>query len=343
MENRLIRSEMVAGTFRMAAKRHFASSDLCSSIALRIAEDAEVLEVAGLANPGQFPPYLMLAAVHSLLLKNTDVVLAQFFPSVSGKPVPKIDPYPAFRDFVLGARDQITELIRTAHVNKSVLKRSACLRALLVKIATENAWDRVHLVDIGCGVGLNLLMDYWRITYQGAGDVGPVASPVHFSIELRGGKTPPLDNMPEILSRTGIDLDYFDLTNEAQKQWILGNLFPDHLDTFDATKRALPVLIKHTPRILVGDAGVELARVLPELSGRDPVIIMHSLAHHQMKLEQKRAVYQAIKRASITRPILSIGMELFDTKCLLSIDTSDESEPIVAGEADDDANWMLWY
>jgi hypothetical protein len=340
----MISKDMLAGTFRMAASQHFALSPLYSFLAVRAAEDENVLRVAEASNPGQFPPHLLFSAVHSLLLESADAELAKFYPSITGKALQVGAAYSAFRAFVLERSEAITTIIRSAHVNKSVPMRSACLWALLTKVATENKWNRVHLVDIGCGAGFNLLMDHWRMTYKGAKDVGPADSPVHFSIELRGGSNPPLDGMPEILSRTGIDLDCFNFSDVAQERWILGNLFPDHLEAFTITKNALGVLRRHPPRLVCGDAGALLATLLQELPGVEPVVVMHSLMLPQMKPQQKQGIAMAIRQTSAIRPIARIGMELSNDKstAVLSSAISGEAEAIVAGAADPDGAWMHW-
>lgn len=334
--------DMLANTFKLAAKRHFAASQLYVSLAQQISRDEAVLKVAAKANPGKFPPLLFLAAIHCLLLENSDRPLARFFPTTARKPIPKIDPYPVFRSFVLEFSEQITALIQEANVNMTVIKRSACLRALLIKVAAEMKWEKLHLVDIGCSAGFNLLLDHWRITYQGAGEVGPVESSVTFSIELRGDSVPPLGDTPTLLSRTGIDLDSFDLSNKEHERWLLGCLIPEDLESFEATKRAFPVLRQHMPRLVAGDAAILLAKVLQDIPEREPVVVMHSLALHLMAPRQRQAVYRTIRQASAIRPIAKIGMELSGAHSALTVATGKDMEQRVVGEADDNATWMSW-
>lgn len=335
-------TDLFASMFRLAAKRHFISSDLCSALSARIAEDSAILDIARTANPGAFPPYLLMAAVHSLVLDDPSCELARFFPTVSNRPVPGEDPFPAFKAFVVENCGPIEAIICSAHVNKTVLKRSACLRALLVEVANRKGWDRIHLVDVGCGAGLNLLLDQWRMTYGRLGSVGPEESLVQFSIEVRSGVLP-LGELPAILSRTGVDLNRFDLECPAQERWLLGCLFPDHLDTFDLTKLALAVLRQQPPRFVTGNAEVELSNVLQGLPGIEPVVVMHSMAFFQMSPEQKRSIWQAIRQACLTRPVVRIGMEILGDKTTLTIADPNEADPLTVGEADDDAAWMRWY
>lgn len=339
----MIDNKVLSSTFRLAAGRDFSTSGLWSALAVRVAEDPDILDIAQFANAEAFPPYLLMTAVHSLVLENSDCELARFFPTVSRQPVPGSDPYPAFKAFVLGAREKILPIIQSAYVNKTVLKRSACLRALLADVANRKGWDRVHLVDVGCGAGLNLFLDHWRMTYGNLGDVGPADSTIRFAIELRADSSPPLGELPEILTRTGIDFNCFDLADAAQERWLLGCFFPDHPDLFDLTKRALAVLRREPPRFVTGNAEIELSKTLGELPGNDPVVVMHSLTLFQMSPKQKQSVSQAIRQACLVRPVARIGMEILGDKTTLIIADPDEPDPQTVGEADFDAAWMRWY
>ncbi len=263
--------------------------------------------------------------------------------TVSGQSIPGSDPYQIFKEFVLQHRERIIGLIETANINKTVIKRSACLRALIQKVASDNMWDRVHLIDIGCSAGLNLLMDYWRINYLGVGEVGPTDSSVYFSINLTNGGAPPLGDLPEFLSRTGLDLDSFNLENEADQRWLLGCLIPDCLETFEATRMAMPLLSQYAPRIVVGDAGAVLPSILASIPGNEPIIIMHSLVLCTMTPYQKQAIFRAIQKASELRPVARVCMEYAQKNCLLSISYGKDGGTMNVGEADADGSWMTWY
>ena len=338
----MIDADILSGMFRLASTRHFSMSPLCSLLASKIADDSEILDVVRSSNPGEFPPYLLMAAVHTLVLGSPSCELARFFQTVSGAAVPGENSFPVFKKFVLENRELIESMICSAHVNKTVLKRSACLRALLVDVAHKNGWERVHLVDVGCGAGLNLLLDQWRITYGELGSVGPEKSPVQFAIGLRDGK-PPLSELPVILSRIGVDLNRFDLDDPAQERWFLGCLFPDQPDIFELTKNALTYLRTMPPRFVAGNAGDELPKVLKVLPGSEPVVIMHSMALPQMRPEHKAAVNRAILQAGEVRPVVRIGMEILGNKTSLMHTDIGGANQRAAGAADDDAAWMSWY
>ena len=339
----MIGMDMVSNTFKLAAGKHFGASALYASLAEKVSEDDKLLAVARHARTGSFPPFLFFTAIHSILLRDRNEELGQFFQTVSRKPTTAGDPYPLLRDFVRRHFEEIMALIRSANVNKSVIHRSACLRAMLAKVAAEMDWKRIHLVDMGCGVGFNLLMDRWRISYSDCGNVGPSDSPVRFSVAVKGPGIPSLEATPEIISRTGIDIDVFDLTDDAHLRWLQGGLFPEQLEVLEVQERAFGVLRQEAPRIVKGDAGVELSNILADLSGADPVVVTHSLMMHQLKPAQRQMIFRALQQTAGDRPVVRLGMELGRAHCVLAIAHCNGTGSNIVGEADDDAAWMRWY
>jgi hypothetical protein len=334
---------LIAGAFLRAAERDFLASPLYIALAHSIAQDEEVLAIAQHSTSGQFPPYLLLTAVHSLLLEDSGDPLAEFYPSVAGGAVSKGDAYPSFRDYVTRHKDRVISIISSAHVNKSVLRRAAGLRPMIAEVAGKSGWPAVHLVDLGCGAGFNLLLDKWRIDYRGGGDhsVGPADSPVRVPTTLRGG-TPPYEPFPAILSRTGLDLDHVEKMDAAHERWILGSQFPDDSLNLQLTREALPFLRRNPPQFVIGDAASTLGPVLDQLPEAAPVIVMHSLALVQMQPDQRQSVVRAIRAASARRPVARIGMEISGLTASLTIASGDGKTSRIVGEAEIDGAWLSW-
>src|SRR5437868_3846712 len=161
---------LISAAFLRAAERDFLASPLYVALSKRIAQDDEVLVIAGHSKPAQFPPYLLLTAVHSLLLEDASDPLARFYPSVGGRADSLDGVYGPFREFVIRHGQRLISIIASAHVNKSVLRRSACLRPMIVEVAGESGWSAIHLIDLGCGAGFNLLLDKWRFSYRGSSE-----------------------------------------------------------------------------------------------------------------------------------------------------------------------------
>jgi hypothetical protein len=333
--------DMVAATFLRAADQDFAESPHWSFLARQIASDQQLLEIAAAARPGHFPPYLLLAAVHQLVLEGEASELEPFHPSVGGSRAPDGDFFLAFRDCALRRRDRLAGVVARRSVNKTVLRRCACLRPLLIEAARRLAAERVHLVDIGCSAGYNLLLDRWGVIYEPGLRAGPANAPITVRTELRGG-TPPVDGMPEIVERIGLDLDRIDMADADDRTWILGNLFPDDPD-FDITLRAAQELLRSPPRIVTGDAAETLPKTIGELDPSVPVVLMHSMMIHNLNTRQRAELFRGTREVARDRRIARINFELTpagEGSLALAVDDIRKLTPV--GRAAAEANWVFW-
>ena len=330
---------LIAAAFTRAAERDFRGSPLYKDLAQRIAEDPDLLAIAGRSNAGQFPPYLLLTAIHAMLLAQPVDPLAAFYPSLGG--TAQGDPYPDFRTFVLRHETSLTAMIANAHVNKSIVRRAASLRPLIVEAARGAGWAAFHLVDLGCGAGFNLLLDHWRIDYDGGQSVGPADSSVIISTEIHAG-APPLEPLPRILSRTGLDLDPVDQMDPAMERWIIASVFPDDVVNLQLVRSALPILRQNSPRFVIGDATHTLGAVLAALPSGEPAIVMHSFALVQLRPDQRQNIVQTIRVEARNRSVARIGMEISGQNATLTLAAGHGREPQVLGEADIDGAWLSW-
>jgi hypothetical protein len=333
--------DMVAATFLRAADQDFADSPHWSFLARRIASDQQLLEIAAAGRPGQFPPHLLLAAVHQLVLEGEASELAPFYPSAGGNRAPDGDFFLAFRECALHHRERLAEVVARRNVNKTVLRRCACLRPMLIEAARRLEAERVHLIDIGCSIGHNLLLDRWGVIYEPGLRAGPADAPVTVRTELRGG-TPPLEGLPEIVERIGLDLDRIDMANADDRTWILGNLFPDDPD-FDITLRAAQEMLRSPPSIVTGDAAETLPKTIRELDPSVPVVLMHTMMIHNLNTRQRTELFRGTSEVARDRRIARISFELTpagEGRLALATDGLIQSTPL--GRADAGAKWISW-
>ena len=105
--------EGLAGHFLRYAEGVRASSPLYGRLLLAVAEDPDLLALAGAARRDQPAGLLLLAAVHYLLLRGGEPLplLAAYYPSIVGAATRADDPAPAFRRFCLVRQEEIRELI----------------------------------------------------------------------------------------------------------------------------------------------------------------------------------------------------------------------------------------
>ena len=327
---------------REASRFEFAASPLYRMLAAAACEDERLLALAAKARPRQHPPFMLFAAVHDLVLRGVPCEeLAAFYASAGGTAAPSGSSIAAFRGFALAHEEEITRLIASRSVSKTDLRRGACLRALLIEAAHRLGADAVHLVDVGCSAGLNLLLDRWRIAYGGAGEAGPEASRVRIATEVRG-KAPPLQTLPAILSRTGIDLARIDPGDPEDERWILAHLFPEETALIAATREAFAELRRSPPDLREGDAIALLPEVVDRLQRDAPVVVMHSLTLAGFGLEQSRALAATLKRISAERRTARIYMEKTENGAVLGVAVPAWQRGTRAGTADLDGRWMSW-
>jgi hypothetical protein len=333
--------DIVAATFRRAADQEFATSPHWSFLSRQIASDPEILKIAAVTRPGEFPPYLVLAAVHQLVLKGEAPELEPFHPSAGGNRAPDGDFFLAFRECALRHRDRLAEVVARRNVNKTVLRRCACLRPMLIEAARRLKAERVHLIDIGCSAGLNLFLDRWGVVYEPGQRAGPHDAPVTVRTELRGGN-PPLEGMPEIVKRIGLDLDGIDMTDPDDRTWILGNLFPNDTD-FDITLRAAQEMLRSPPRFIIGDAAATLSGAIRELDDTIPIVLMQSILGFHFSTRQRAKLHRGVREAAKDRPIARITLSSTSSgNAQLALTVGDDFQPILLGAADREAKWLSW-
>ena len=104
-------------------------SPLYEALALAVAEDPELLTLAGAARPGQPAPNLFFAAVHLLLSSEPAKgdPLARYYPSLAETAASATDAFPAFRGFCLAHAGAIAEIINRRSVNTNDVGRCAVL------------------------------------------------------------------------------------------------------------------------------------------------------------------------------------------------------------------------
>ena len=65
--------------------REFTTSPLYRCLSRTVAATGQLLDLACLGQPGQYPTFLFFGAVHLLLLAGADHPLARFYPSIAGE------------------------------------------------------------------------------------------------------------------------------------------------------------------------------------------------------------------------------------------------------------------
>jgi hypothetical protein len=165
------------------------------------------------------------------------------------------------------------------------------------------------LVEIRTSAGLNLLCDRYFYDDVDVGTTGDPESPVRLRCEVLGGNLPPVEAVPAMAYRVGIDLDPADVFDAEAVGWLRALVWPEHQERAAALTAAIEVARRDPPRVIAGD-GIELLSSLLEGVPDDlTVCVFHSFVLNQGPREARTRQYDILAKHSWKRPVFDISFE----------------------------------
>ena len=287
------------------------SSPLFSALARACAQDEEMMALGSVARAGQPIAAITLLSAQYLLLKSPEPRLASYFPSLTPEPKPAAEAFPAFREFCLQRGEELKSLIERRTVNSTMVERSSCILPALAYVA-RLAGEPLTLVEICCSAGINLLFDEYHYDYGPSGRVGAHDSAVQLTCKVVGSGRPPVDFMPEIAERVGVDLVKVDASETSERLWMEAMLCPEWALEREHLRAALSLRAERKLRTVIGDALEILPSLLEELPGS--ICVLHSYCMGQWSMESKTKLDQALCSASRYREIHRVGIDTPDSE-----------------------------
>jgi hypothetical protein len=287
----------------------FTSSPLYRALCPAVARDPLCLSLLAQRRTGQQPSYLFFGAVHYLLLRGAQHPLRAYYASVAeAAPESPEDAGPVLLDFVRCYSRELGELIRTRLVQTNVVRR-ACALLIILRAVKARSEQPVHLVEVGASAGVHLLFDRYRYVIGGR-TFGQPESAVTIETEWRDGQPPPdLDDLPLIDSRTGVDLNPIDLTDESERLWLRALVWPENGQEAALLTAALATVAAEPPAVIAGDA----IEVCPALGRRlppgEPRIVFHFATRMHVPAQRRPAFDAAIDSMSRTGPLYHAWLE----------------------------------
>lgn len=282
------------------------SSPLFSALARASADDSDMLELGSATRNGQSAGMLLPIVVHYLLLKSPESKLSRYFASLTDTPEPVEDAFPAFREFCLDRRSELTELLARHTVNTNLVERSSSILATLAYVSGLTQ-QPLTLVEICCSAGLNLVLDEYHYDFGATGQLGNTQSPVQLTCTLIGRSRPPIRRIPQIVQRVGVDLVKVDPSDRLDQLWMQATLFPEWKVEREHLDAALSVRAAHPLRMIEGSALEALPALLPELPGTVCVLATHCMG--QWSEEAKGQLDDILSAASRERDIHRVGID----------------------------------
>jgi hypothetical protein len=327
-----------------AANRSYDNSPVLSKIADLAPLDDDIASLFKAARVPSKSPHLVTAAIHALLIGSPGDPLAEYFPTLGGtRSVSETDFLLCLGAFVAGHKGRLVQSIqRRDLVVKTDVRRAAVLRSLVA-----SAWDelgrpaRYALIDLGCSVGTNLLLDRFD-TQVGAKEIRMcIAEGVSVEVSILAGRIASVE-LPKAERRIGIDLYGFDVESEEDRNWLLGSLMPEDVDAFVALRAAMAVLKSDPPEFQIGDAATKLQAAMPAIDSDVALIVMHSMMAHDVSPENWGIISEMVLEEAARRPVARVSMEIGGAATTLEGKFGPTQARRVFGRADFDGAWIKW-
>jgi hypothetical protein len=287
------------------------SSPLFAALARLCAKDTDICELGSVVRPGQPIALLMLSTVQYLLFRAPESDLAAYFPSMTDTPKPAEEAFPAFREFCLDRREALRELLSTRTVNTNLVERASAILPASQYVAARTK-EPFTLVEMCCSAGLNLLFDEYHYDYGAAGRVGAEDASVRLSCKIIGKLRPPIDAIPLVKHRVGVDLVRVDCSDPDGRMWMEAMLAPEWHVERARLRNALTLRAGRDIRVVEGDMLSALPSLLEELQG--PLMILHTFCMGQWFAAAQSKLDQTFRHASRHRDIHRIGVEIPDVE-----------------------------
>lgn len=332
----------IAASFRWNAEHALGdSSPLYQKLALRVAEDPEMLALAAHAQQHQPPMNLLFGAVHYVLLRGIDDPLRDFFPDLACRPNKQGDPYPIFRAFCLERADDLEALIASRRVQTNEVARCALFLPAFEWIARRAGYQPFALLEVGASAGLNLNWDRYAYAYGDGVLCGDADASVLLTCELRGMLRPPLpQSFPGTLTRAGIDLSPNDVFDDDAMLWLRALVWPEQLHRAERLQRAIEVAREFPPRVLQGDAVQELAQWTEGIPRGAPLVFFHSFVLNQMDANARERYFAQLLALDAEREWFDLAIEPQEWPARLTVTTRGGQAALA--KCDHHGRWLEW-
>jgi hypothetical protein len=155
---------------------------------------------------------------------------------------------------------------------------------------------------------MNLMFDQYHYDYGSQGQVGAEDSPVRLECKVIGRSQPPVEGIPAIAERVGVDLVKMDPSSAEDQLWMEAVLYPEWTTERERLRAALKIRVERGLRTVIGDALEVVPSLLDELPGALCLLLSHCLG--QWPAESRRALDDLLRNTSRRRDIHRVDIEL---------------------------------
>ncbi|WP_084405729.1 DUF2332 domain-containing protein [Alteribacter aurantiacus] len=324
----------LSGRFtRFAEEECKGSSSLYEELSRKVANDEELLTVAGQAGAGQPIPNLFFGAVHYLLLKGEDPLLLNDYANGSVA-------FDRFKEFCTTHRFEIEELLKTKRVQTNEIRRCAYLYPVFCSI-----WKRTNkplsMIEIGTSAGLQLHWDRYSYTYGGKDTYGKADSPVKIHSSFTGDPTL-LPKSPPVASKVGVDLHVNHMNDEEDYLWLKALIWPEHEERRELFEAASEVMKKDPIRLVEGDGVAMLPQLAKEVSDDSTLVVFHTHVANQIPVDVKKELEKNIRTIGEERDVFHVYNNMWDGLLHMDAIIDGKEETHTIGKTEGHGRWFEW-
>jgi hypothetical protein len=295
---------------------------------------------------------LFLASVQYSVRRDRDALLLAMF---DGRFAPEALDASVRDAFVSLCRRRVDEIGRTLRERRVQTNEPGRCAALLLGLAEAQrrvGGQPLHLIDLGCSAGLQLLFDhydYHLVLSDGASVQLPAVhthdaiSPPVVRTRVHGGWRGRIPaSVPQVTNRVGVDLRPLDLSEADDRLWVRSFVWPEERERAARMEGAVAVAARVCPRIITSDLIAALPRVLDEFAGA-PVCVFHSHTRVQLSEADQQAMDQIVDTAVRAGRCVRLALEghwgdlpapsyesTLQSRAGLSLTTADEGRVLLA-------------
>ncbi len=260
------------------------SSPLYAVFALTVADSDELLELASHGRSGQPPANLLFAAVQDVLLRDDKHALREFYPAFVEAVRPCSEAGDHFLDFCRCYDDEIKTLIAARLVQTNEVRRCVYLQEAFATVIERMGERPLALIELGPSAALNLCWDRYDYGFDNWGHV----SPVKITTEWRGEKRPPQwKSQPNVVFRSGVDLNVVELENEDERRWLQALIWPEHRERRERLPTAMEIVRQEKIHLEEGDAVERLPPLIAATPAGSLPCVYHTHVANQMSAGQR--------------------------------------------------------
>lgn len=275
-----------------------------ASIAVAISESEAALAVIERAPVRRRQPALILACLYDLALSGR---APQLLAALSG--TDSVATGAAGTAALLGHPDVVVATARHRQLRSIDVGRCATLLPAVAEAAHRGGTDTVGLIDLHCGAGMNLQVDRVGITYDTGQTVGDPTSAVQVQASVVGRGTVPLQVVPGVVARIGLDPAPIDVTDATDVRWLRACAGPGRLDQRVRLDAELSLVATTPPLLLPGNVVTRLAEAIDAVPVEALPVVTTTWALSRLTVEIRRHFLGLLQEIAADRPLAWVSLE----------------------------------